>query len=134
MVVLSRGDGSGFCSEIRNKENGLQVYRQIGEELQLQYVIPKDSPLNDGYVSCVYEAHDGMFWIGSREGLYKYNDNTGQVNCYTKRNGLFNDVICGIMEDTFGRLWISSNRGLSCLDTETEILRNYTGVDDMQNN
>lgn len=115
-------------------ENGLQVYRQIGEELQLQYVIPKDSPLNDSYISCVYEAHDGMFWIGSREGLYKYNDNTGQVNCYTKRNGLFNDVICGVMEDTFGRLWISSNRGLSCLDTETEIFRNYTGVDGLQNN
>jgi two-component system sensor histidine kinase/response len=147
VVISKQKDGTSFrCKRIKilfrdskqriwmGGENGLQVYQQIGEELQLQHVIPKDSPLNDSYINCVYEAHDGIFWIGSREGLYKYDDTNNVVYCYTRHNGLSNDVICGIMEDTFGHLWISSNGGLSCFDTTTETFRNYTEVDGLQNN
>lgn len=53
---------------------------------------------------------------------------------YTTDDGLPSNVIYGILEDSYGRLWISTNRGLSCLSPENRKLRNFTIVDGLQSN
>ena len=30
------------------------------------------------YVNCVYEAHDGVFWIATRSGLYRFDESRKQ--------------------------------------------------------
>ena len=44
------------------------------------------------------------------------------------------NVIYGILEDSYGRLWISTNQGLSCFNPDSRKLRNFTIVDGLQSN
>ena len=53
---------------------------------------------------------------------------------YTTENGLPSNVIYGILEDAYGRLWISTNQGLSCLNPESGKFRNFTIMDGLQGN
>ena len=43
-------------------------------------------------------------------------------------------MIHGILEDASGRLWLSTNKGLSCFQPEAEKFRNYTDNDGLQSN
>ncbi len=56
-----------------------------------------------------------------------------KIKRYTTANGLPNNVVYGILEDTFGRLWVSTNRGISCFNPETGF-RNFTESDGLQSN
>jgi signal transduction histidine kinase/ligand-binding sensor domain-containing protein/CheY-like chemotaxis protein len=72
-------------------------------------------------------------WIGTNGGgLNHFNKLTGKVVSYTTREGLPNDVVYGIQPDERGRLWLSTNKGLSCFDPATGIFRNYDASDGLQ--
>src|SRR5262249_33287158 len=51
---------------------------------------------------------------------------------YTTRNGLSSDVVYGIRSDGQGRLWLSTNSGLSCLDPRTGQFTTYGVSDGLQ--
>ena len=78
------------------------------------------------FTNCIYEAANGIIWVGTREGFYCFNEKEKKIKRYTTANGLPNNVVYGILEDTFGRLWVSTNRGISCFNPETEKFRNFT--------
>jgi ligand-binding sensor domain-containing protein/AraC-like DNA-binding protein len=74
-------------------------------------------------------AKDGTLWLGSRGyGLYHMlNDTQGRdsfVN-YSQRDGLANNVVRGIAEDVKGRLWITTDNGLSVMQPHTGLFSNF---------
>lgn len=79
---------------------------------------------------CIQEDSNHRIWIGSSDGLYKSDDGSvGQQVRYSTQNGLPNNFIYGILEDGRGRLWLTTNRGLSCFDPAEETFLNYTVQD-----
>ena len=65
-------------------------------------------------------AHDGALWAGSyAEGIYRIGHERGDVSRTTRRDGLGNDVVYSLLADGLGRLWASTNNGLSVLDPDT---------------
>jgi signal transduction histidine kinase/ligand-binding sensor domain-containing protein len=66
----------------------------------------------------------GIIWVGAA-GLNRLDSNTGLVTHYTVEDGLPNNTVYAILEDEQGRLWMSTNLGLSRFDPETETFRNY---------
>lgn len=72
--------------------------------------------------------------MGTREGFYCFNEKEKRIKRYTTANGLPNNVVYGILEDSYGRLWMSTNRGISCFNPETEKFRNFTEADGLQSN
>ncbi len=68
-----------------------------------------DSP--KGYVRAIYEDADGTLWFGTYgDGLVRYKD--GKFFNYRVEDGLFNNGVFAILEDSRGNLWMSSNRGI----------------------
>ena len=67
-------------------------------------------------------------------GLFALKESDKQFLQYTTENGLPSNVIYGILEDAYGRLWISTNQGLSCLNSESGKFRNFTIMDGLQGN
>jgi diguanylate cyclase (GGDEF)-like protein len=62
-------------------------------------------------VLSLYEDEDGCLWIGTDGGgLNRFKD--GKFTRYTRREGLFDDVQYGILEDGRGNLWMSCSRGI----------------------
>ncbi len=113
-------------------EVGLSTYVEKGDYLKRCQVLPEQSSLCHSFVNCFYEAKDGLFWIGTRNGLYQYDEKNQSLKRYTTVNGLPNNVVHSIQEDTNGRLWIGTDKGLCTFYPQTERFRSYS-IDELQN-
>lgn len=80
--------------------------------------------LSADWILSIYEDRSGTLWIGTYSGglnqfdypdfpLERFNGKSGQFRHYTERDGLPNNAIWGILDDDHGRLWLSTNNGLS---------------------
>ena len=91
--------------------------------------------LTSDRIGPIVQTKTGALWVGTEYGLNKLADPTshrGAFVRYTERDGLPSNHVEGLVEDLQGRLWISGNRGLSCLDPETETFHNYDVSDGLQ--
>ncbi len=94
-----------------------------------------DNPrgLSHNLINCVFQDRDGALWLGSwGGGLNRFDPETGTARRYTVSDGLPNNVIYGIQQDTAGMLWLSTNRGLCRLNAATGETRNYDMSDGLQ--
>ncbi len=74
-------------------------------------------------------------WIGTNGGgLNRLDLSTGKCIRYSVKNGLPNQVIYGILPDNSNKLWISTNKGLSCFDPLKKTFKNYEEKDGLQSN
>lgn len=84
-------------------------------------------------ITCIYMSNSGTIWIGSNgNGLYKVTDDKDdnfRFCVYNRDKGLPNSCIKGILEDEYGRLWVSTGNGLSYFIPEKERFVNYTKHD-----
>ena len=90
----------------------------------------KDLPLSDYSINDICEDHKGYIWIGTKNGLNKY-DGT-DVHIYTHKHGdstgLINNTVKSVFEDSHKRLWIGTNGGLNLYDRDKDnfILYHYS--------
>jgi signal transduction histidine kinase/streptogramin lyase len=80
------------------------------------------------------EDHDGVFWIGTRGGLDRFDRSSGQWHHYrhdpNDPNSLIQNYIGAIYEDGDGELWIGTGRGLERFNREDEQFIHYqVGID-----
>jgi ligand-binding sensor domain-containing protein/signal transduction histidine kinase/CheY-like chemotaxis protein len=67
--------------------------------------------LSHDHVRTIYEDRDGILWIGTYGGgLNRLKD--GRFVHYTRKDGLYDDVVSQILEDDRGNFWMSGNRGI----------------------
>ncbi|MGI6223542.1 MAG: AraC family transcriptional regulator [Prevotella sp.] len=75
------------------------------------------------------KAKDGTLWLGSAGyGLYKMErGKKGEFvfRNYTIEDGLPNNGVKGIAEDSAGRLWITTDNGLSIFNPKSELFTNF---------
>ena len=91
-----------------------------------------ESPVVDK-ICCFCEASDGTMWLGSNGyGLYKRvvsSDGKWTFEVLTTDDGLANNAVKGIVEDEQGRLWITTNNGMSVYNPRTRTFNNYSQRD-----
>ncbi|MBQ9193953.1 MAG: helix-turn-helix domain-containing protein [Bacteroidales bacterium] len=84
----------------------------------------------------IIEASDGTFWLGSNgNGVYhgvRTEDGSLSFTAYTTRQGLSNDRIRSLAEDTSGRIWISTEHGLNVLDPSDGSVTAYYREDGLE--
>lgn len=66
--------------------------------------------LRQSFVNCIYESLSGSIWVGTRDGLFALKEADKELLQYTTDDGLPSNVIYGILEDSYGRLWVSTNQ------------------------
>lgn len=77
-----------------------------------------------------FEDSSGNFWVATLGGgLNLMNRDNGTFRNFTAKEGLASDVVYCILEDNQGKIWLSSNGGLSCFDAEEELFNNYSEPD-----
>ncbi len=90
---------------------------------------------NDAILSIYRPNNKHYIWIGTRAGLHRLDLNTQKFTCYDEQNGFANEIIYGILEDSGGRLWVSTNAGISKIvwnGDSTVSIRNYGVQDGLQ--
>ena len=82
-------------------------------------------------VNCVQEDTKGNIWVGLfNAGLARYDENKDALKIiYTKRDGLPDNDVAGIVDDNLNHLWISTSNGLAKLDLNTKTFQTYTTSD-----
>jgi len=77
----------------------------------------------------------GRMWVGTYGGgLCVYNKKEDKFVVYSEKDGLQNTNVYSILEDGDGRIWVSTNSGISSLDVQTNVFRNFTPHNGLQNN
>lgn len=99
----------------------------------------KSTPLSisSNHIKSLYrDSQSNKLWVGTAgSGLNGINFQKWEITKITTENGLSNDVIYGILPDTSGNLWISTNRGISKIanlqnpptEIQIENFANYRG-------
>lgn len=67
----------------------------------------------DRQVSALYQDHAGRLWVGTQDGLARWNEQGGKL--FTQRDGLSSGVVRALAEDREGNLWIGTSGGLDRL-------------------
>ncbi len=90
--------------------------------------------LPNNIVYYITEDSEKNIWIGTNEGLVRYNKKENSSSFYTTKDGLCNNVICAILEDRKKQLWISTHFGISCFSLNESTFENYYVHDGLQGN
>lgn len=61
-------------------EKGLNVYRENSNGLLVCPILPKAFPIRQKAINAIYEAHNGIFWIGTRSGLFRFDEDKKSIN------------------------------------------------------
>ena len=81
----------------------------------------------------LYEHTDQNIWVGTKGGgINILNPEQDVFSALTDNDGLPGNNVYGILPDKQGRLWFSTNKGLSCYDPFTRLFKNYTPSDGIQ--
>ncbi len=115
---------------------GLNRYNPLNDTFDYFLHHPNQTnSLGGSKVQCIFEDSKHRLWIGcSGGGLNLFEPESQHFKHFTEINGLPNDDIKGIQEDAKGRLWISTDAGLSCFYPETKTFRNYNMHDGLPSN
>ncbi|MBD8526103.1 two-component regulator propeller domain-containing protein [Pseudomarimonas arenosa] len=115
--------GGGLC-RLDELNNRFHCYRHDPAN--------RDSLASDG-VRAIHEDPDGILWLATLDaGLLRFDPSSGKSRAYTRKHGLADDSLYGILPDRQGRLWLSSNDGIACFDPRDGTVRNYSEHDGLQ--
>jgi len=91
--------------------------------------------LSLSFVTCIFQDSQGFMWVGTNEGLNKYDGykfTVYKTNEHDKYS-ISHNIINGIAEDSKGNIWIATSGGINMLEVETERFIRYTANENIPN-
>lgn len=89
-------------------------------------IAPAGQPV---HVRALAEATDGMIWVGTDNGLGRYDPRSESWRTYRKRDSgtstLPGNRVQTLLIDSQGRLWVGTIEGLAWFDSATETFSSY---------
>jgi signal transduction histidine kinase/ligand-binding sensor domain-containing protein/DNA-binding response OmpR family regulator len=86
-------------------------------------------------IKSLYEESDGTIWIGTYGGgINSFQPDTKKFQQFSTDDGLVNNIVFGIINDSDGNLWISTKNGLSKYNPGKNKFTNFTVADGLQTN
>lgn len=88
-----------------------------------------------GSVAAFSKDRQGKIWMGVNErGLLEYLADKDSFRVHGTAEGLPDLVVYASACDTFNRVWLSTNAGISCFDPQKNTFTNYHMSDGLQSN
>ncbi|HEX6182040.1 MAG TPA: two-component regulator propeller domain-containing protein, partial [Chitinophagaceae bacterium] len=94
----------------------------LSHEAGAQYFFKKlteENGLSDNRVTCFLKDKTGFLWIGTKNGLNRYDGHSFRIFKPAAGNTISNEVINDIVQDSSGRLWVATMAGLNIYDPAT---------------
>ena len=88
--------------------------------------------LSNDAVSSIHQDRVGTLWVGTYGGGLDRFDPATQTFTHLTVSDLAENAVLGILEDRRGRLWLSTNRGLTRFDPQTQRWTSYDVRDGLQ--
>ncbi|MEO6734690.1 MAG: two-component regulator propeller domain-containing protein [Ferruginibacter sp.] len=111
--------------------SGISVFDPASK--QFWFYTKANSGLPSDYIMAIKQDRKGNTWVGtSGNGIGLLRRGATRFESLTEKDGLPNGNIHKIIEDPTGKLWISTNKGLSCYDPVAKTFNNYTSHNGLQ--
>lgn len=105
----------------------LQCCAQSFDQLEIKFV-GEEQGLSNNCVRSIYQDKKGFLWIGTSDGLNRYDGNTFKTyhQKHWDKNALQSDNICAILGDDSTGLWIYTVYNICHFDPDNEVAVDYT--------
>lgn len=111
----------------------IESFAIINNEKNINFKkITTENGLSQTSVQYIFQDSKGYMWIGTIDGLNKYNGNKFEVYRYNKEKdtSISGNYVSSINEDSKGNIWVGTSRGVNKIDAETKKIESYLpGVD-----
>ncbi|MBL4648204.1 MAG: response regulator, partial [Aureispira sp.] len=83
-------------------------------------------------ITHIHEDKEGLFWLATKGGgIIRWNPKSKESLQLTTQEGLSHNITYAIYGDDYDNLWVSSNRGIMCIDKTAYTIRTYLKEDGM---
>jgi PAS domain S-box-containing protein len=107
--------------------SGLQRFDPTTSQFtNYEHDMNRPGTLSDNRVNSVHFDRSGTMWVGTQDGLDKFDSKTGMFTVYTRRDGLPGNAVGCILEDDHGYLWMSTNNGIARFDPQSTAFKSYS--------
>ncbi|HEX3010202.1 MAG TPA: two-component regulator propeller domain-containing protein, partial [Bacteroidales bacterium] len=118
-------DKEGFLW-IGTEFGGINKYNPVSNQIEvIKSSASNTKTLSNNSIYSIYQAKNGLIWIGTSDGLNIYNPITKQIERIGVNNGLPKGLVMGILEDNDGNIWVSTSKGVARIEPQTRFIRSY---------
>lgn len=111
--------------------SGIAIYNPANNKFRA--LNRANSNLPSDNILSIYKDKNGTIWLGTfGAGLCMFDERNHKFVSYSESKGLANGVIYKILEDNSGKLWVSTNKGLSSFDPKKKKFKNYSYQNGLQ--
>jgi signal transduction histidine kinase/DNA-binding response OmpR family regulator len=111
--------------------SGISVFNPARQ--QFKFYTKENSGLPSDYVLVIKLDSKGNIWIGtSGNGIGLLKKGSSRFETITETDGLINGNVQKIVEDNAGKLWISTNNGLTCYNPATKKFKIFDSQNGLQ--
>jgi len=127
MWVGTEGGGISILKSIPGRDTLIVVKHLLDNS-------SKSNTISDNRVNAIYEDREGIIWIGTGNGLDRYDPSRNKFAHFSAESGLGEATVAAIIEDNNGYIWVSHKKGISRVNKKTFEARNFTLQDGLQSN
>ncbi len=114
---------------------GVNLYNREKDHFKQFFSEEDTNSLSINHVRTIYQDSEGVYWFGTYGGgLNRFDMATNTFTLYNEKNGLSGDMVQGILEDEYGYLWVSTNNGITRLNTKNGQCEQFDIMDGLQGN
>lgn len=85
--------------------------------------------LPTGINSSAIISQDGIFWIGTGNGLVRFDFLTKKAELYTVNDGLPSNIVSSLVEDKYGDIWVTTSRGIISFSPSTKTVSRFSKIE-----
>lgn len=112
---------------------GLAMYEPTTEKFTIYN--SKNSGITNNKIQCVLQDKQGDLWIGTfGSGVVRFSLTNETFQSFNEPQGLQNSMAYSLIEDNHGKIWVSTNTGISSIDPATSTILNYNHFNGLQQN
>jgi signal transduction histidine kinase/streptogramin lyase len=127
VLVLELVEGRDGTLWIGTESSGLRhIDPTTGHQLIYEHNANRPGTLSDDRVNSVHFDRSGTMWVGTQNGLNKFDPQTGLFTAIMQRDGLPGNAVGCILEDNNGQLWMSTNNGVARFNPQTKEFTNFS--------
>lgn len=101
---------------IGTRGNGLYQYVSAEDKLIHHNDLPGSRRFRGSRINVIYEDSKRRIWVGGEEGLFIRKPSDQTWDHYTQADGLSDNIVAGILQDSSGHYWVTTFNGLNSFD------------------
>ncbi|NDV83974.1 hybrid sensor histidine kinase/response regulator transcription factor [Bacteroides sp. 51] len=138
---------TGFIYDVREDDLGnlwvatygngvVRLDGKTGKWMYYDQIISSDDPVVGSKLTSIYiDGQKRLIFSSEGRGIFVYDYQTDKFRNISETEGLPNNVVYGVLDDPFGNLWLSCNKGIVCFDIQTPAnYKLYNKEDGLQSN